>query len=251
LTQARLLPWPGRAAMAIFAEGDDEEATMKRSWRLALAIGWTALLAAGLVLPFALPGADDGSMALISGYIRMAMPGGSSSSPAGPPAESGAEGIGALLFNLMGLWPLAYLLLRAGDERRWKPGPWLFCIASFAGGAFILLPWLLVRERRGERKPLPRALRAVLALAGLAGIAALAIGLKPAFDYAVFAETLRSSLLVKIMLVDFALFWLLSALEGRRFPPAARALSALPLIGAFIMPLFAARPGPPNSRPID
>jgi hypothetical protein len=233
--------------MAIFAGGILWEAVMKRSWRLALAIAWTALLAAGLILPFVLPGADDGSMGLIRGYIRMAMPGGSGSAPAGPPAESGAEGIGALLFNLMGLWPLAYLLLRASDERRWKPGPWPFCIASFAGGAFILLPWLLVREQAGERKPLPRALRVVFALAGLAGIAALAISLKPAFDYAIFAKTLRSSLLVKVMLVDFALFWLLSALESRRYPPAARALSALPLIGAFLMPLFAARDALPDS----
>lgn len=220
---------------------------MKRSWRLALAIGWIALLITGLVLPFVLPGADDGSIALIGGYIRMAMPGESSSAPAGLPAESGAEGIGALLFNLMGLWPLAYLLLQAGDKRRWKPGPWPFCIASFVGGAFILLPWLLVRERGGERKPLPRALRVVLALAGLAGIAALVFSLKPAFDYAVFAEALRSSLLIKIMLVDFALFWLLSAFDSRRFPLAARALAALPLVGAFVLSLLPTRPSPPES----
>ncbi|HAE21162.1 MAG TPA: hypothetical protein DCG47_02405 [Spirochaetaceae bacterium] len=211
---------------------------MKRSWRLALAIACTALLLAGLILPFALPGADDGSMDLIRGYLRMAIPGGAGAQPIAP----GVEGIGALLFNLMGLWPLAYLLLQAGDKRRWRPGPWPFCFASFAGGAFILLPWLLIREPSGERKPLPAPLRILSALVGLAAVAALMFSLSPAFDYAVFAQALRSSLLIKIMLVDFCLFWLLGALESRRFPPTARALAALPLIGAFIMPLFRALP---------
>ncbi len=54
------------------------------------------------------------------------------------------------LFNLMGIWPAIYacLLLTDGREQKIKAFP--FVIASFAVGAFAILPYLFLREPNSE-----------------------------------------------------------------------------------------------------
>ncbi len=50
------------------------------------------------------------------------------------------------LFNIMGVWPLIYSSLLLLDGRMQKVWAWPFWVASFAAGAFGLLPYLILRE---------------------------------------------------------------------------------------------------------
>ncbi|GBE93378.1 DUF2834 domain-containing protein [Nostoc cycadae] len=54
------------------------------------------------------------------------------------------------LFNLMGVWPLAYSALAFTDGRSQKIPAWPFATASFGVGAFALLPYLFLREPNQE-----------------------------------------------------------------------------------------------------
>ena len=62
------------------------------------------------------------------------------------------------LFNLMGLWPLAYMLLLLPDgHRRSGPPAWPFVLGSFGLGVFAILPYLIMRGPRLESSALPSA----------------------------------------------------------------------------------------------
>lgn len=52
----------------------------------------------------------------------------------------------AALFSLMGIWPMIYSCLLYIDGRGQKIPAWPFAVASFAVGAFALLPYLALRE---------------------------------------------------------------------------------------------------------
>jgi hypothetical protein len=59
------------------------------------------------------------------------------------------EGINPLivaLFNIMGIFPLIYLCVLLFDGRSQRIRAWPFVTASFAVGAFALLPYLALRE---------------------------------------------------------------------------------------------------------
>ncbi|AIE72543.1 MULTISPECIES: hypothetical protein [unclassified Synechocystis] len=47
------------------------------------------------------------------------------------------------LFNLMGIWPMAYAAILIGDRRGRKLPAWPFVAGSFFLGAFALLPYLI------------------------------------------------------------------------------------------------------------
>ena len=49
------------------------------------------------------------------------------------------------LFNAMGLWPVVYAALALVDGRGQRLWAWPFVVASFAVGAFALLPYLALR----------------------------------------------------------------------------------------------------------
>lgn len=51
------------------------------------------------------------------------------------------------LFNLMGIWPMVYACLALIDGVGQKIPAWPFVAASFAVGAFALLPYLALRDR--------------------------------------------------------------------------------------------------------
>ncbi|MBA3922377.1 MAG: DUF2834 domain-containing protein, partial [Nostocaceae cyanobacterium] len=50
------------------------------------------------------------------------------------------------LFNIMGVWPIIYSCLAFIDGRGQKIPAWPFATASFAVGAFALLPYLALRQ---------------------------------------------------------------------------------------------------------
>ncbi|HIK27492.1 MAG: DUF2834 domain-containing protein [Oscillatoriaceae bacterium SKW80] len=52
----------------------------------------------------------------------------------------------AALFSIMGIWPMIYSCLLYIDGRGQKIPAWPFAVASFAVGAFALLPYLALRE---------------------------------------------------------------------------------------------------------
>lgn len=52
----------------------------------------------------------------------------------------------AALFSIMGIWPMIYSCLLYIDGRGQKIPAWPFAAASFAVGAFALLPYLALRE---------------------------------------------------------------------------------------------------------
>ncbi|MGI0497940.1 DUF2834 domain-containing protein [Limnospira platensis CENA597] len=68
------------------------------------------------------------------------------------------EGINPLiisLFNLMGIWPLIYGCVIFADGQGQKIPAWLFAIASFAVGAFAILPYLVWRKPNPEFSGVP------------------------------------------------------------------------------------------------
>jgi hypothetical protein len=50
------------------------------------------------------------------------------------------------LFNIMGIWPLAYSAILYADGRGQPVRAWPFVVGSFALGAFALLPYLALRR---------------------------------------------------------------------------------------------------------
>lgn len=63
------------------------------------------------------------------------------------------EGINPIiiaLFNLMGIWPLIYSAMIIIDGRGQQIPAWLFVTASFAIGAFAVLPYLALRKPNQE-----------------------------------------------------------------------------------------------------
>lgn len=54
------------------------------------------------------------------------------------------------LFNIMGIWPLIYSSILFIDGRGQKIPAWPFATASFAVGAFALLPYLALRKENQE-----------------------------------------------------------------------------------------------------
>lgn len=147
------------------------------------------------------------------------------------------------LFNLMGLWPFAYAALLYFDGRGQKVPAWPFAGASFAFGAFALLPYLALRQPNprfeGDLSPWLRFLNRPLLGWGLlaASLLGLGWGLTQG-NWADYLQQFRSSRFIHVMSLDFvALSLLFPTLVGddlarrrddRRW---LIGLSSLPLIG--------------------
>jgi len=148
------------------------------------------------------------------------------------------------LFNLMGLWPLIYAGFLYSDGRGQRVRAFPFAIASFAVGAFALLPYLALRQPNPRfTGPQDRWLRLHNSRwlgvgLSLGAIALLAYGLGQG-DWADFAQQWQTSRFIHVMSLDFLLLCaLVPALLGddaaRRggLPPALlRAIALVPLLG--------------------
>lgn len=143
------------------------------------------------------------------------------------------------LFNLMGVLPLAFTALLVFDERQRVPA-WPFLLASFAVGAFALLPYLALRRWGGARLPADRLWRrvaghratgVVLSALALALTVTLALGDLPAFRALVATQQFPF-----VMSCDFCACWaaglLLAWDEARvRRQPRLWLPALLPAIG--------------------
>jgi hypothetical protein len=151
------------------------------------------------------------------------------------------------LFNLMGVWPLIYSCLMVVDGRGQTILAWPFAIASFAVGAFALLPYLALRQ------PNPGVVGAKnwgLKLldsrwTGLA-IALLAIALVVygviAGDWSDFVQQWQTSRFIHVMSLDFCLLCLVfptllgddMARRGLKAPRVFWGVALLPLFGPLL-----------------
>ncbi|XHX78052.1 MAG: DUF2834 domain-containing protein [Stenomitos frigidus ULC029] len=149
------------------------------------------------------------------------------------------------LFNLMGMLPVIYSCVLLSDGRMQKIPAWLFVTASFAVGAFAIVPYLALREPNnsfvGKKTWLLKLLDSRwlgLALA-IATLGLLFYGISQG-DWTDFGEQWRSSRFIHVMSLDFCLLSVLfSALV--RDDMARRGLTddrlfwtvaLLPLLGA-------------------
>ena len=114
------------------------------------------------------------------------------------------------LFNLMGILPMLYSCLLFIDGRMQKIPAWLFATASFAVGAFAIVPYLALREPNGTFVGKKNWLLKLLDLRwlGLAlAIATLGLlfyGISQG-DWTDFREQWRSSRFIHVMSLDFCL----------------------------------------------
>jgi hypothetical protein len=118
------------------------------------------------------------------------------------------------LFNAMGVWPLVYcgVLFVDGDGQRVRA--WPFAMASFAVGAFALLPYLALRSphpngsgtKSWDLKIWDSRWIGVIALVG--AIACLGFGLTQG-DGSDFIQQWQTSRFIHVMSLDFCLLSLL------------------------------------------
>ncbi len=164
------------------------------------------------------------------------------------------------LFNLMGILPMAYaaLILIDGKTQRLPAG--LFCAASFAIGAFAILPYLASREPNSrpiiERDGLVKIVdsRWLGLLLAIGTVILLADGIGRG-DWADFVQQWQSSRFIHVMSLDFCLLVFLfplligDDLQRRNFtnPQAIRWLSFIPLFGGLLY--LCIRPSLPASTP--
>ncbi|MBP0020132.1 MAG: DUF2834 domain-containing protein [Cyanobacteria bacterium SBLK] len=151
------------------------------------------------------------------------------------------------LFNMMGILPIAYAALILIDGRGQKIPAYPFAIASFALGAFALIPYLVLRQDNpsfhGQKSFLlnlldSRWLGILLTLGANILIAgAIALG-----DWSDFINQWQTSRFIHVMSLDFCLLSLLlptlleddMAKRGLNNPFIFWGVSLLPLLGTLL-----------------
>lgn len=117
------------------------------------------------------------------------------------------------LFNIMGIWPLIYSAVVFTDGRGQKISAWPFATASFAVGAFALLPYLALRKPNQEfvgkknifLKLLDSRITGVLLTLG----AAILVGYGLQGDWGDFIQQWQTSRFIHVMSLDFCMLSLL------------------------------------------
>jgi hypothetical protein len=151
------------------------------------------------------------------------------------------------LFNLMGIWPIIYTSLLIIDGRDQKIIAWPFAFASFAVGAFAILPYLSLRQPNsiftGKKNLIIKLLDSrwlgVIALIGAAIL--IAYGLIKG-DWADFLTQWHTSRFIHVMSLDFCFLSLLCPIliqddltrRGLKNPWLLPIISLLPLVGSAI-----------------
>jgi hypothetical protein len=146
------------------------------------------------------------------------------------------------LFNAMGVWPLVYcgILFADGDRQRLRA--WPFAVASFAVGAFALLPYLALRSphptwsgtKNWGLKIWDSRWIGVLALVG--AIACLGFGLTQG-DGSDFIRQWQTSRFIHVMSLDFCMLSLLFPTLVRD-DMARRGMGNSPIFWLTILPLL-------------
>ncbi len=148
------------------------------------------------------------------------------------------------LFNLMGIWPMAYACLALIDAQGQAVPVWPFVIGSFGLGAFLLLPYLVLRQPNPTFTP-PKSQVITLADSRMLGLSLLIASLV-LMGYAAYAGNWgdffaqwQTSRFIHVMSLDFCLLWLLvpsllgddMARRGFKNKLTFALVSAVPLVG--------------------
>jgi len=118
------------------------------------------------------------------------------------------------LFNIMGVMPMLYSCLLFLDGRGQKVPAWPFAIASFGVGAFMILPYLALRQPNpvfmGEKNGLLKLFdsRWLAIAVSISAIGLLIYGIS-AGDWANFVQQWRTDRFIHVMSLDFCLLCLL------------------------------------------
>lgn len=118
------------------------------------------------------------------------------------------------LFNLMGIWPMIYGCLLLIDGRVQPFPAWPFVVGSFGLGAFVLLPYLALRQPNpnfvGEKTLLLKLVdnRWTGVAIATGTVILLAYGLLLG-DWSNFVEQWQTSRFIHVMSLDFCLLCLL------------------------------------------
>ncbi|MGD7044812.1 hypothetical protein [Jeotgalibacillus proteolyticus] len=149
------------------------------------------------------------------------------------------------VFNSLGIFPLVFLtILLRNDRQKWPA--WPFSLASFAGGAFALLPWFAFGDRpakRGLRTPkwILRILRSniwliLLLIFFFGNLLTLLQGI----SLSGYREAFMESSLVSVMTVDWFILWGLSVNAVHRFYPDAnrKGLAWIPIAWPVLVLFF-------------
>jgi hypothetical protein len=151
------------------------------------------------------------------------------------------------LFNLMGILPMAYAALILIDGKNQKVPAGLFCAASFAVGAFAILPYLALREPNSmpitDRNKLIKLIdsRWLGIILSIGAVTLLGYGIGKG-DWTDFIQQWQTSRFINVMSLDFCMLILLlpvliqDDILRRSFsnPQAIRLLSLIPLFGGLI-----------------
>ncbi|RCJ17607.1 hypothetical protein A6S26_30360 [Nostoc sp. ATCC 43529] len=151
------------------------------------------------------------------------------------------------LFNLMGVWPIVYSAVLFIDGRGQKIPAWPFAIASFAVGAFAILPYLALRKPNqkflGKKNTFVKLLDSHITgfVLTLAAVILVAYGLTGA-DWTNFIEQWQTNRFIHVMSLDFCLLCLLfprlvgddMARRGWENPQMAWITGLIPLLGPLI-----------------
>lgn len=163
----------------------------------------------------------------------------------------------AALFNLMGIWPMVYACVALIDGHQQRLPAWPFVLGSFGLGAFVMLPYLALRQPQPTfTGPKTRLLKLVDArwlgwLLFLASVGLIGYGLV-AGDWQAFIEQWQTSRFIHVMSLDFCLLWLVfpallrDDMARRDWTGAGRfwPIALVPLLGAAIY--LALRPPLPD-----
>jgi hypothetical protein len=149
------------------------------------------------------------------------------------------------LFNIMGVLPLLYGCLIYIDGRVQKLPAWMFSAASFAVGAFALIPYLALREPNGTFAGEKDRFLKIMDSRWTGGLIAIAVLTLLVYgfvngDWNDFVQQWQTSRFIHVMSLDFCLLCLLfpvlleddmtrRGLEDRRI---FWAVALLPLLGA-------------------
>lgn len=151
------------------------------------------------------------------------------------------------LFNIMGVWPAIYSCVLFFDGRGQKIRAWVFATASFAVGAFALLPYLALRQPNqkfvGNKNVFLKLLDSRLTGIAVTIVASILViyGLSGG-NWTDFVHQWQTSRFIHVMSLDFCLLCLLFPTllqddmmrRGIKNPQLFLLISFVPLFGSLI-----------------
>jgi hypothetical protein len=159
------------------------------------------------------------------------------------------QGINPLIiaiFYIMGVWPVIYSAMALIDGKEQKIPAWPFVTASFAVGAFAILPYLALRQPNqqftSKKNALIKLLDSRITGVVLTIIAAILVAYGVQGDWGDFVQQWQTDRFVHVMSIDFCLLSLIfpsllgddMARRGWQNPQVFWLVSLIPFFGPLL-----------------